>query len=164
MKKLSSIKCFKSRIVKIPTVASVASVTSSITLTGVPSTGDYISLYDLTTLTVIPMNGTLYIGRSYKVVTNYTIYDTTSIGRYIQYNTPDWYGLWINAYNSTTNPTGFPTTGTTIINGKEYVLWPYTLTLTSATTQTFYLYGLGSGNTIPTTPTTMNAKITLTVA
>lgn len=160
MKKLSSVKIFKTKCVNLSVSATVS---SNITLTGVPSTADYMSLYDLTTSTIVPLNGTLYIGRSYKVATNYTTSYTTSIARYLQYNTPDWYGLWINAYDSATNSTGYPTSSSSTINGLGYVIWPYTFTLASGT-KTFYLYGLGSSNTVPTTPTTQNAKLTLTVA
>jgi hypothetical protein len=66
------------------------------------------------------MSGTFYVGRSYKLVTNYTTSYATSIARYLQFNTADWYGLRNNAYDSTTNASGNPTANFKTISGLNY--------------------------------------------
>lgn len=144
-------------------VAIIRTISYTITLQGVPSTADYVSFYDIAAGTVISANNTV-LGKSYNLLTLYNTNYTTSIGRYLQYNTPDWYGLWVNAYDSVTNSTGYPTSGKTIINGISYVLWTYDFILKASNTQSFYLYGLMNSNTTPYNPTTQYAIINITVS
>ena len=134
------------------------SVLSQTTLVGVTAT-DTIQLYDVNNSLIVPLYNAK-LGIQYRLITTYTS-APDSIARYLQFNTPDYYGLWVNAYNASTNPTGYPTTGNTTIGGLQYVIWPYTFTLTYGGSFNFYLYGLTNSNTTPFNPTTQYALINI---
>jgi hypothetical protein len=138
------------------------SVSSKLILTGVPSTNDIIQLYHVSTNTITPLNYAT-VNENYKLITIYNgSDDVNSIAHYLQFHTPDWYGLWVNGYNATTNATGYPTTNWSIIGSLEYVIWPYAFTFSLNETKVFYLYGLTTSNTVPFNPLTQNARIELT--
>ena len=135
-------------------------ITFTMTQVGFTST-DTIQLYNVSTNVITPFSSAVH-GVQYRLITLYTNNQSTSIARFLQFNTPDWYGLWVNAYNATTNPTGYPTSGNVNIGGQTYVIWPYTFTLTLNSSLNLYLYGLTNGNTTPYLPLTQYALIIIT--
>lgn len=138
----------------------------NVILTGIPSINgstDTFQLYNSANSTITPLNYAV-AGVSYKLITRHGDSEpNVSIARYLQYNTPNWYGIWVNEYNATTNATGFPRIDFNTIDGVNYVIWPYAFTFTINVTRVFYLYGLKNSNTVPNNPTTQNARIELTL-
>ena len=134
-------------------------ITFTMTQVGFTST-DTIQLYDVLTNVITPFPSAVR-GVQYRLITLYTNNQSTSIARFLQFNTPDWYGLWVNAYHSVNNPTGYPTSGNVNIGGQTYVIWPYTFTLNIGGSLNLYLYGLTNGNTTPYLPLTQYALINI---
>ena len=133
----------------------------SFTLTEVGFTAtDTIQLYDVSNSVIVPFASAVR-GVQYRLITLYTTNQATSIARFLQFNSPDWYGIWVNAYDASSNPTGYPTTGNVNIGGTNYVIWPYTFILSSGSLN-LYIYGLTNSNTTPYLPLTQYALIIIT--
>ena len=119
------------------------------------STTDVVSFIDSAGTFVLAAD--IEIGVQYSLQTNATINQSTSISRFLQYNTPAWVGGWVGAYNASTNATG---TKSGFIGA--YAVWtaPFTFTGTQID---FYLYGLEYGDKVPHLPATQYAKISIHV-
>ena len=127
-------------------------------LVGVTATDDSIQFIDDNN-NIIPI-ANAQLNTNYRLA---TYNNKNSISHFLQYNTPDWFGLWVNEYNNSTNPTGYPTSGDGLkINGRQYIIWPYSFSLTNGTSLNLYLYGLTNGNTTPYNYTTQYALIHIT--
>ena len=134
-------------------------ITFTLTEVGFTAT-DTIQLYDVTNSVIVPFPSAVR-GVQYRLITLYTNNQATSIARFLQFNTPDWYGIWVNAYHSVNNPTGYPTSGNVNIGGQTYVIWPYTFTLNTGGSLNLYIYGLTNSNTTPYLPLTQYALINI---
>ena len=79
------------------------------------SATDTIQLYDVSRSLIVPFTSANF-GIQYRLISTYVI-SPESMACYIQFHTADWYGVWVNECDATTNPTGCPTTGDTAISG-----------------------------------------------
>ena len=95
------------------------------------------------------------VGVEYSLRTNATLSLSTSISRFLQYNTPSWVGCWVGAYDSVSNKTG--TKGGSV---GTYNSWGAPFTFTGETID-FYIYGLQYGDVTPYKATTQYAKISI---
>ena len=96
-------------------------------------------------------------GVQYSLMTNATLSQSSSIGRFLQYNTPSWIGGWVGAYDAVSNPTG---TKGGFSSSNAYNTWSPPFTFDSDQLD-FYLYGLQNGDVTPYHPTTQYAKISI---
>ena len=133
-------------------------ITQTTTMVGFSAT-DTIQLYDVSNSLIVPFTSANF-GIQYRLITT-SVITPESMAHYIQFHTPDWYGVWVNAYDATTNPTGYPTTGSTTISGLNYVIWPYTFTLSYGVSLNLYIYGLTNSNTTPYLPTTQYGLVNI---